>query len=135
MQNYEQLLDSVYAALPEKQVSGERFEIPAVDTFVEGNKTVVRNFSELCEKIRRKPAEVSKFLSKELAVPSAVEGARLLLHAKISARLVSEKFVLYCTTHVICRECKKPDTYLESHGRGPKMLVCEACGARSPVLM
>ena len=134
MQKYEDLLESVYASLPEKKSSGERFEIPVIDAFLEGNKTMVRNFPEICEKIRRPPDEVAKYLSKALAVPSAVEGSRLLLHAKINSRLINEKFTLYCQTHVVCHECKKPDTYLESHGRGPKTLVCEACGARSPVI-
>ena len=134
MMNYEDLLANVYQTLPEKKTSGERFEIPVADAFQEGNKTYVRNFDALCQALRRKPEEVAKFLFQGLAVPGALEGNRLLLHAKISPRLINERVTLYAQSHVICRECKKPDTYLESHGRGPKTLVCEACGARSPVL-
>ncbi len=134
MLKYEQLLDVAYQSLPEKKSTGERFEIPVADTFLQGNKTLLRNFDALCQTLRRKPEEVSKFLFRELATPGALDGSRLLLHAKLSPRLVNEKIALYAQSHVICRECKKPDTYLLSHGRGPKTLVCEACGARSPVL-
>ncbi|MFH1257640.1 MAG: translation initiation factor IF-2 subunit beta [Candidatus Micrarchaeota archaeon] len=131
---YEQLLERAYATLPKKQVSGERFEMPIADAFLHGTKTIVKNFDGLCAKLRRKPEEVAKFLFRELAIPGKREQGNLLLHGKISGRLINEKLALYAQTHVLCKECKKPDTHIEHSGRGPKMLICEACGARSTVL-
>ena len=130
---YESLLDDVYASLPEKKESGERFEAPVAETFLQGNKTYIRNFDFVCSKLRRKPEEVMKFLFKELAIPGLVQEGKLMLYGKISDRLINEKLSLYISTNVICHECGKPDTNIEAHGRGAKVLICEACGARSPV--
>lgn len=131
---YEKMLDRVYATLPKKTESGERFEIPTADVLMQGTKTFIKNFDSLCSKIRRSPEEVSKYLFKELAIPGKREQAGLLLHGKINIRLINEKITLYTQTHVICKECKKPDTHIEHHGRGPKSLICEACGARSTIM-
>ncbi len=128
------MLDKVYATLPKKQESGERFEIPVADAILQGTKTFIKNFDAICAKIRRSPEEVSKFLFRELAIPGKREQNGLILHGKMNMRLVNEKITLYTQTHVICKECKKPDTHIEAHGRGPKSLICEACGARSTIL-
>ncbi len=131
---YEKLLERAYATLPKKQDTGERFEMPVADILMHGTKTVIKNFDSICSKIRRPPEEVAKFLFRELAIPGKRDQGGLLLHGKIAPRLINEKLVLYIQTHVICKECKKPDTHVEHSGRGPKILICEACGARSTIL-
>jgi translation initiation factor 2 subunit 2 len=131
---YEELLENAYSSLPEKTKGGERFEPPVLESFNEGNKTIIRNFQVACGKIRREPAEVSKFLSKELAVPATVEGERLILHRKIKGDIVNKKFEEYLKSQVICKQCGKPDTHIEHEaGQRARMLVCEACGARGVV--
>lgn len=130
--NYEEMLDRIYQKLPEKKVSGERFEIPSANSFVEGNKTIVTNFDEVCSKIRRKKEEVAKYLFKEMAVPGSIQGERLVLQGKINAKLLNSKIATYVEQLVICKECKRPDTHIELHGN-VKVLVCEACGAKAPV--
>jgi len=132
--DYEKLLDNVYRNLPERKKSGERFECPLADVMPQGNKEYIKNFDAICAALRRTPEELSKYLSRELASPVAVEGPRLVINSKIMPRIVNEKIQEYCNASVICRECGKPDTHLESTGdRGFKVLVCEACGARQPV--
>ncbi len=132
--DYEKMLDSVYESLPQKKESGERFEMPELDASLHGTKTIIKNFDAVCSKIRRNPDEVAKFLFRELAIPGKRDKqGGLLLHGKLHGRLINEKFTLYTQTHVICRECKKPDTHIEHHGRSAKILVCEACGARGSV--
>ncbi|MBI5229491.1 translation initiation factor IF-2 subunit beta [Candidatus Micrarchaeota archaeon] len=133
MVDYENLLDRVYSSLPEKKSSSERFEIPQADIFVEGNKTMIKNFDEICSRLRREPREVAKYLFKELATPGQVQGGRLVLQRKLYYKSVNEKIVSYIESCVLCKECKKPDTHTEAYDRNVKLLVCEACGARSPI--
>lgn len=133
---YEKLLDNLYASIPKKaspNPTGERFEVPTADSFVEGNKTMVKNFDAVVQKLRRKPQEVAKFLAKELAVPCIPQTPQLVLQGRMSARTINEKVALYVQTHVICPQCKKPDTRIEERSRHAKTLVCEACGARTAV--
>ncbi|HNT60759.1 MAG TPA: translation initiation factor IF-2 subunit beta [Candidatus Bilamarchaeaceae archaeon] len=131
---YDELLEDAYSKMPEKAGSGERFDIPVLDSFNEGNKTILKNFQAACLKIRRAASEVSKFLSKELATPATVEGDRLVLHRKLKPEAVNKKFEEYVNGHVLCKQCGKPDTHIDSgSGQRAKMLVCEACGARGVV--
>ncbi len=132
LQDYNTLLDKLYANLPKKTSTGERFEMPVADAFFQGNKTVFKNFDFVCQRIRRKPEELAKFLNKELATPGVLDGPRLIFQSKVNPRLLNEKIALYVEQSVLCRECGKPDTHVE-YGSPVNTLICEACGARRPV--
>ncbi|MFQ5406622.1 MAG: translation initiation factor IF-2 subunit beta [Candidatus Micrarchaeia archaeon] len=131
--DYANLLERAYRAMPTQKTKSERFECPTAEVFIEGNKTSIKNFDAVCSTLRRKPEEVSKYLFKELAVPGNVSGSRLILQGKFPSRTINDRIQTYCKTSVICKECGKPDTHLESIERNLKMLLCEACGAKSPV--
>ena len=132
--SYDQLLDNLYANLPERTVgTGERFEIPKFEYFTEGMKTIIKNFIATCEKIRRDKSMVTKFLSKELAVPAEEQGDRLILQRKITGDIINKKLEEFVVRFVICKECKKPDTHIQELGHGLKQLICEACGARNAI--
>ncbi len=132
MDSYEDLLKRARAALPEKTLTSERFEPPVPETMFQGSKTLIRNFDVICQKLRREPALLSKYLSKELAIPSTLDGGKLILHGKVYDRMINEKLGNFITSYVICRECKRPDTKLVDGAHGVRTLVCEACGARAP---
>ncbi len=132
--DYEALLDGIYQKLPEKAAgTGERFEMPKFEFFTEGNKTIVKNFKAVTDKIRRDPAFLSKYLSKELAVPVEVVGERLVLQRKLTGDIVNKKLEEFVSKYVMCKECNRPDTHLEDLGHRVRNLVCEACGARKAV--
>ena len=133
--DYEEILDALYTKLPEKKSSGERFEIPVAQVFIEGNKSIITNFEEICSKLRRKKEEVARFLFKELATPGSIQGDRLVLQSKINAKLVNSRLTTYVEQFIICKECKRPDTHIEFQGENVRILVCEACGAKAPVRM
>jgi translation initiation factor 2 subunit 2 len=133
-QDYEQLLENIYKKLPEKaKGTGERFEMPKFEYFTEGNKTIIKNYKVVTDKIRRDPAFLSKVLSKELAVPLEVQGERLILQRKLSGDMINKKLEEFVTKFVICKECNRPDTHLEELGHGVRNVICEACGARKAV--
>ncbi len=131
--SYEELLDRAYSMMPKNAGTVERFEIPIVDSFSQGSKTIIKNFDFIVETLRRDRALLIKFLSRELAVPASQEGKRLVLAGRFNDRVLNERILAFTNTYVLCKECKKPDTKLIDAGRGVKTLVCEACGARSPV--
>lgn len=133
MDDYEKLLDSAYKSLPEKVVGTERFEIPKFDMYTEGNKTMVKNFQGVADKLRRNSDLLMKFLSKELAVPITTEGERVVIHRKLMPEMVNRKLEEFTLKYVMCRECKKPDTNIVDIGHGFKQLVCEVCGAKNSI--
>ncbi|MFH0924406.1 MAG: translation initiation factor IF-2 subunit beta [bacterium] len=129
--DYEKLLDEAFSKI-KKIESSERFEVPKVESIVEGTKTIVPNFLQLCSLLRRNCDHVSKFLSKELATQIVIEKDRAVFNRKLLPRQINEKIEAYVQEFIICPECKKPDTELLKE-KDFMFLHCLACGAKHSV--
>lgn len=130
--DYSSLLKRAKAALPEALSSGERFRIPEPDIVVEGKTTILRNFEDICNGIRRDPTMVLTYLLRELGTAGAQEGRRVVFKGKVTAAQVAERVQSYVDLYVLCQECGRPDTRLVKEDR-IAILECDACGARRPV--
>lgn len=126
------MLNRLYMSLPKQALSKERFEMPKIESHIEGNKTIVTNFASIIKLIHREEKHVMKFVSKESAVPVFVSGGRLILNGKFPQQQTEELIHSYIKQFVLCRECSKPDTKF-TEMQGVKMMKCEACGALNPV--
>lgn len=132
-ENYTQLLDRAFAQMPDLAAEKSDFHIPEADSIIQGSKTIVRNFSQIADVARRDENDIAKYLSKELAAPVSVGEQKLTISTKVQTLILIEKIKKYFQTYVICKECGKPDTHIDSTERGYETLVCEACGARYTV--
>ena len=132
MQSYEELLKKAREKLPEKQESIERFEMPKVKGHIQGNKTIISNFSQIVTILRREQEHLLKYLQRELATPANIDGPRLILGRKLPASLINSKIEQYAIDFVLCRACKKPDTILLKEN-DMLFIKCQACGAKNPV--
>ena len=132
MQSYEELLKRAKSNLPEIKIGTERFEIPKALGHVQGNKTIISNFTNMAKTLNRDQNHLLKYLLRELATPGEVDGPRLILGRKIPASLINDKIKQYTEEFVLCYVCKKPDTVLVKEERITKM-KCAACGAKNPV--
>ncbi len=130
--DYEELLSDAYENMPESVSQRERFQIPKVTGFLEGNRTVVKNFGEIAKAFRRNGDHLQKFLLKELATPGTPQGERLILGRKVQPQLINDKVRKYADLYVICGECGKPDTNIASEKTGT-FIVCQACGHKARV--
>jgi translation initiation factor 2 subunit 2 len=130
--DYETLLNKAYEKLPKIEETTERFEVPSVDIMIQGRQTIIKNFSQICEILRRKPKHLLKFLTKELATPAGFDGVRATFQSKLPQKLIQNKLEVYIRDYVICKECGKPDTKLIKEDR-ITFLKCEACGAKASV--
>lgn len=129
MENYEELLNEAYKKVKPIEGSKDRFEIPLVQGHIEGIRTIITNFKQIADYLRRNPEHLEKFLQKELAAPSKLDGDRAIFVKKIPAKKIDEKIAIYVEKYVTCRECKKPDTTLERQGEY-YWIHCLACGAK-----
>ena len=130
---YEKMLDGLYAGLPAETKRHERFEMPQAESFIQGNKTFVKNFGFILKVINRDRKHLFKFLAKETATSAAIDDSgRLVLNGKFGREQVNKLVSDYINLFVLCPECKKPDTKVIEK-QGVRMLKCEACGAISSV--
>lgn len=130
--NYEELLEKAYAEVKVVGGKGERFEIPKVEGQVSGSNTIITNFLNIANYLRRPAEHLAKFLQKELAIFTRIDGSRLVLKTKLNSMKVNEKVEKYAKEFVICPVCGKPDTEMISD-KGIKFKHCLACGAKSPI--
>jgi translation initiation factor 2 subunit 2 len=93
---------------------------------------MIKNFSQLCEILRREPKHLLKFMTKELATPANFDGTRALFQSRLPQSLMQKKLEQYVREYVICKECGRPDTKLMKDDRIIS-LKCEACGAKISV--
>lgn len=132
MEAYEQLLNDAYKDIKQPQGKGERFEIPTVEGRFEGRKTIITNFAPIAATLRRPQEHLAKFISKETATQTMVEGDRLILNNKVPSAKLNPKIEQYTKEFVLCNECGKPDTELKKEDR-ITFKHCLACGAKHPV--
>ncbi len=130
--DYEELLKEAKKQLPEIIESSNRFEIPTVKGHIEGTKTIITNFQQIVDQLRRPKEQLLKFLQRELATPAVMDGPRLILGRKMPSSQINHKIELYCKDFVLCKECHKPDTVIIKDGR-IMLLRCTACGAKHPI--
>ena len=129
---YDKLLKKAKENLPKELVKKARFEVPKIKGHIEGNKTIITNFAEICSVLQRDPNQLLKYLQRELATPASIDGRRLVLGRKISSGLINERLERFAQEFVICEECGKPDTKLIKEER-ILMKKCTACGAKHSV--
>ncbi len=132
MQAYEKLLEQAFARLPKSSESSERFQMPRANILPAGARTIITNFVEIANTLRRKPEHLQKFLLKELATSGELQGNRLVVQGRFRSDVVDKKIELYAKEYVLCPDCGKPDTKFVKEDRY-LFLKCEACGSRHVV--
>ncbi|MDR3223866.1 MAG: translation initiation factor IF-2 subunit beta [Methanobrevibacter sp.] len=132
MEKYEDLLTRAIDQLPPEIFETKRFNVPKVYSDIQGNRTFIKNFKEISEKLNRDSQHVLKFLLRELGTAGNIEGSRAILQGKFNYYLINEKVEEYIQKFIYCQECNRPDTQIIREGR-IFILKCSACGAKSPL--
>ena len=132
MNDYEKLLEEAYGKVRQMTSNTDRFEIPKLEGYFEGKKTILTNFFQIATYIRRNPEQFQKFILKEIASSGQRDGDRLILNNKIPSEKINQKIQDYVKEFVVCRQCGKPDTELIREDR-LTIIHCLACGAKHSV--
>jgi len=129
---YEKMLTRLYSSLPERTASKERFELPKLESNVQGKKTIIKNFSQALKSVKRDEKHFYKYLTKETATAAILEAGKLTMTGKFYPDQINKLFENYLKEYVLCHECGKPDTNIMEQS-GIKLLKCTACGALNPL--
>lgn len=130
--DYEALLARAKKKLPQTLESHDRFKVPDPDVMVEGKTTVIRNFADIVDTLRREPDHLLGFLLRELGTAGTMEGPRVVFKGKVATAQIVDRINNYVEEYVLCTECESPDTHMVKEGR-VSVLHCETCGAHRPV--
>jgi translation initiation factor 2 subunit 2 len=129
LKDYEWLLGRVYEKIPPKSGAGA-FELPEPQIIRVGTQTIIKNFREISQKLKRDPDMVSRYLMRELASAGSYEksSGQLMLSVKVSSKVIKQLLDIFVKSYVRCPTCGSIDTHIEKRGK-VWVLVCEACGA------
>lgn len=130
--SYETLLNKAYANVTVQSESTERFVVPEAKSYIEGKTTVLENFAEIADIVRRDKDHLMKYLLGELGTAGKIDGNRAIFNGKFEPALINGLIKSYVDDYVICSECGKPDTRLVKDDR-VLLLRCDACGGHRPV--
>ena len=131
--DYENLLKRIEKNLMKNSKAvDDRFELPPVDVMWEGQRTYLRNFSEYPKIMRRDPAKLLQYLSKEFAVPAERVGDSAMFIGKRDPDDFTRLLEIYVSDYIRCITCQSPDTKIEKEKR-IHFLICEACGSKSTI--
>ncbi len=130
--SYEALLKKAYSGMTEVSESHERFNVPEAKSDIEGKTTVLENFSEIADMVRRDRDHLMKFMLGELGTAGKIDGNRAIFNGKFESSLINSLIRSYVEDYVICSECGRPDTRLVKDDRF-LLLRCDACGGHRPV--
>ena len=126
--DYRKLLKNVLEDTSAKRVVEDRFKLPKIEIFYEGNTTVIKNFDKISDAVNRDPQLILKFLLGGVGTAGEMEGGRVVFQGKILAKQIQDKLKEYIDTYIMCSECNRPDTHLVKQGRN-LLIRCDACGA------
>ena len=130
--DYKEMLKRARSQLPSEILEHKRFEVPKPRSFVTGMRTILANFKEICDALNREPHQVLKFLSGEMATAATMERTRAIFQGKFDYGTFERLIDRYVKEFVVCPVCKRPDTKIVKERR-LLFLICEACGAKSPI--
>ena len=125
-------MEKAIEELPKEIKMAERFEIPKAVVQREGNKTIIKNFSQIAKTINRSEEHLYKYIVKSMGTAGLLESGRVILQGKFSKDEVQKEIDNYVKSYVLCRECNSPDTEFVREER-VLMTRCLACGAKHPV--
>lgn len=129
MTGYEDLLKRARKDLPTETLETKRFEMPKFDSFIQGTKTIVKNFTDVARTLQREPEHLLKYLLGEVGSFGEISGHRLILKAQKSPDFLNSKLESYANEFVLCEQCKKPDTEIRKE-EGVLRIKCKACSAK-----
>jgi translation initiation factor 2 subunit 2 len=130
--DYKSLLDRIYMSLPEKTLNNSRFELPKVDSIIQGKQTIWKNFSKIAKDLKRDENQLYKFVMKEISTSSTIQNGTLVLNGVFNNYKLNVLLTKYIKNFVLCSACKKPDTDIITQ-EGVKVMKCSACGAITPL--
>lgn len=130
---YKKLLERARSQVPPEVFEHKRFEIERVESFIQGNMTIIPRFKELADFLRRNPQMILKYLTRELATAASIDtGGRAIFQGRHNNSTINDLMIRFVDAYVLCHECKKPDTHIVRENRF-LFIICEACGARESV--
>lgn len=125
----DQLIDRLYETLEEMTASKgkNKLIIDHPDVRMINKKTCIKNFTTICDNLKRNVLDVKKYFEDEMCVKASIDGSgMMLIDGRFRLSNIEKVLTNYLIHYVICKECGSSSTELSKHDR-ILFLQCETC--------
>jgi len=120
-------LDDIADMLDEAP-GGMRRGVPELKIHIQGQKTILENFTKIVTEFKREPKHIKKYISTELGVQTKIKGDQLEIGSIIRDDTLRKTLEAYVEVYITCPKCGKPDTRFKSQSKKKVEVQCLACG-------
>lgn len=117
--------------------------LPMLNVERKSKKTIIQNFSHICQLLKRSPEQVKQFICTEQNAVATIAGAAqggdrliqdgaLLISGRLTENQLQSLIASYICTYVKCPVCGSMDTRLEKNNR-ILFIICSQCMAQRSV--
>ncbi len=99
--DYDEMLERAYKGLPEILKEESRFQVPELESVIQGRVTVIQNFGEVAKALNRGPDLLSKYFLGEMGTGGEYDSARLVLKGQFRPAQLQDKLDVFIQSYVI----------------------------------
>ena len=127
----DQLIDRLYKTLEHNNVpKSNKLVMDSPDVALVNGQTCFKNFTSICENLKRGTNDVKKFFEEEMSTKSSIDGTgRLLIDGKFRTNNIEKVLLKYMQKYVFCDICKSSNTTLVKEDR-IQYMDCMSCKSR-----
>jgi len=123
---------------PERQADAfYRYKMPKVQTKIEGNgngiKTVMVNIDQISQRLVRPVEYPMHFFAKKLGAKQIKKDDKWILMGHWEQPLIQASLFEFIQTYCLCKECRNPETTIQTDEQKNLYLNCAACSRVTPI--
>lgn len=121
------LVDRLYAELDKNRESTSKLILVRPDVLSMNRKTFIKNYREICRRLKREELEVQRFFEEELMKKTSIDSKGcLVVCGMFKAKGIQHILTNYIKQYILCKECNGTDTQLSKENRIVYM-ICKTC--------
>jgi len=127
----DQLIDRLYRTLEHNNVPrSNKLVMDSPDVTMVNKQTCFKNFTAICENLKRNTNDVKKFFEEEMSTKTSIDGAgMLMIDGKFRTNNIEKVLLSYMQKYVFCNICNSANTQLDRKDR-IQYLECLTCKSK-----
>lgn len=127
----DQLIDRVYTILEQNNVQrNTKLVMDSPEVMLVNGQTCFKNFTSICEKLKRNTSDVKKFFEDEMSTKTSIDGLGMLqIDGKFRTNNIEKVLLSYMQKYVFCNICSSANTKLDKKDR-IQYIECLSCKSR-----
>lgn len=127
------LIDRIYTELAKRENNKNKLILMKPEVVSANKKTFIKNFRDICSKIKRSENELKDYFYEELSAQTSIDqNGYLVLQGIYKGANIQKVLIQYIKDFISCKECGSANTEIKKINR-IKFLVCNQCFSKKSI--